>query len=963
MASSYLDPHFISPPSDTPEWQIRGNSPAPTVMTRQSTPAPMTTGAAATPKKAFMSKLFGRKKSKPTLKRTSTIQTILAFGEDASLGQTRIDTPAPVSRRATSPFHDLTEGRPIKVSDAPLPRLPSVWSPFTGIPSAESEVFRQGAETAMSTYTSATISFKPKNKRSFSALASLFRPGVSPPEMKENFGLNTPKRRGRRGTIKSAFSPSKHVKVSSRSSSFGTLHLPDRNMSDANHFSRNRASTVISLPPQSPSLAMLFDASQAEASNTFESSFNTSPITYTPLRKSPGLPAIYTGHQERQPQARSSQSHASTLMKSRSTPDLSLHAKKQSIAPSPTFPPSPFARSPGRPLGGDPINGSSRMSLAFRARSPSLKLGMPTSPTVPKSPMSMKMPSGLPVSSSPHGRSHLVPAKERSYSPAPSGYAMSTISKRANKTFLDQILDLDLGDMAKSSDMDPWAFGLSDDDKENEEDQDGSPPKIVSGLSVKVAKEFRPNTGGTFGRPQTGNRPNTGNRPTTGVSRPDTAATDRPDTGMSAYLGSHATLHKHKPSALRLDGRMRRISTASDADPFDEAREDEIEDSLPSAPPSSSQLSFNLDNLDSSLQIQAKTKDDSGFDDLSVSKHLNISALGQASKRPLSNCSAPPDFLKRVLKQADFRPTTADTTHLPLDLPDLDIAFDPRASLGSMGRQSSVSTLSDFEKEPPRSASTIQLLDVNERRDHRLSMPNPATSSLDQDSTPKKHASTIVAGWRKKSFIEPSFSTIETAISSVSPSGMSRILSRKHLEDSMFATKPASASKATTSKEIGIQTEPPTPTIVMTFADADVPLYTPHSGHSSGASRLNSGLCAAETARINDPHDPYADSYFPPVHTLLPGLPVSPFPPSSASSATPAPANSIRATNAESDIVSKLLEQLEKETVHREALEYSLASLRESTGAGLRRSDQKIKELMEENKALLDKLAKMVSIH
>jgi len=143
----------------------------------------------------------------------------------------------------------------------------------------------------------------------------------------------------------------------------------------------------------------------------------------------------------------------------------------------------------------------------------------------------------------------------------------------------------------------------------------------------------------------------------------------------------------------------------------------------------------------------------------------------------------------------------------------------------------------------------------------------------------------------------------------------------------------------------------------MTFADADVPLYSARSGRSSGASRLSSELAAAETARINDPYDPFGDSYFPPVHTLLPG---SPFPSSSASSVTPA--NSIRVANNDMEVVSRLLEQLEKETVRREALEYSLTSLRESTGAHLRRSDQKIKELMEENETLRANLAKLVKM-
>lgn len=955
MASSYLDSDFISPSTtDAPEWQNRGISPAPTVMTRGGTPAPI-----LAPKTPFMSRLFGKKKVKPALQRTSTMQTVLQLDHEAtSPGPSGTATPAPSLRCTTSPFNDLTHAQQGFERERPLPQLPPAWTTFSPVPQDEIQALRQGAHTSLSMHTTATISKKPKKKRSFSALASFFKAGATTSQSTETSNPPAEKRRARRGTLKSTFSTTKHVKVSSRSSSFGTLHVPDRSLSDVNYSARKRASTVMSLPPQSPSLAMLFDASHADAGNAFDDHVHSPTVTYAPMRKLPAVSPIPGGRREDQVQVGSTSQHTPTLPKSRSTPDLTIQVKKSAIVPSPTFPPSPYARSPLRPIGAT----GSRASTILRPRSPSLKQGISTSPVVPKSPMSIKMPSGLPGLSSPHGRAPLATAKERSYSPAPSMYAMSTLSKKANKTFLDQILDLDLGDMTIPTDLDPWAFKPDDNDHDDDEQEEGkiegSPQKVIAGLTVKVTKELRPDTAGTFGRPYTANRPATGNRPNTGVSRPDTGATDRPDTGMSAFLGANAASNKHRPAPLKFDGRMRRISKFSASEEADEEhQEDEdVASGSSSAPPSSSQLSFALDNLNTSLITQTQLKDDSGFNDTSDPKFLTLSAIGEGPRRPLSTATALPNAVNKGARQTDFRPTTADTTHLPLDLPDLDIAFDPRASLGSLGRQSSVSTLSDFEQKTQATQHT-GLSPHSPKAYQRLSMPNHVTSNEDADVTPKKHVSTMISSWRrKKSLVGNSSSTGETAQSSVSPSVMSRILSRKHLEESMFATK--GQLKTTTSREIGVQTEPPTPAIVMTFADAEVPLYSPRSGRSSGASRLSSELAAAETARINDPHDPFGESYFPPVHTLFPS---SPFPPSSATSATPV--NSVRGSQIDNvDIVSRLLEQLEKETMRREALEYSLASMRESTGADLRRSDQRIKDLMEENKMLASRLAKPVSI-
>lgn len=552
------------------------------------------------------------------------------------------------------------------------------------------------------------------------------------------------------------------------------------------------------------------------------------------------------------------------------------------------------------------------------------------------------MPSVLPGPSLRPGKLTVTSQHERSRSPAPSTYAMSTISKKANKTYLDQVLDLDLGSMAIPTESASWSFGLDSDDEDEATGKTATPPKRSAGLSVKVAKELRPNTAGTFGRPQTGNRPNTGVS-----SRPDTAVTDRPDTGMSTFLGTG----KHKPAPLKLDGRLRRLSTVSASEDHHSEHGSDIESSLPSAATQDSQLSFkNNQFLDKSVDSNLKVQDDSGFDDPSASKHLNISALGQTKPRRLS--TGPPlcSQTRKAAPKNDFRPTTADTTHLPLDLPDIDIAFDPRASLGSLGRQSSVTTLSDYDNNRKIFAQSEGA--PAEGRN----FANPQASQeygQDFDATPRKSAPEKISVWKKSNHLEPVVSMNETT-SSVSSSVMSRIMSRKHLEESMFASKKEANSTPVKSREAGAQSEPPTPAIVMTFADTEDPVPTPLSAHFSQGSRLSSELAAAESARINDPFDPYGDSYFPPVKSLLPH---SPFPSSGSTSGPPSidergPAN-------ESDIVKRLLEQLEAETIRRETLEYSLASLRESTGADLRRSDQRIKELMEENKRLVIKLAKL----
>lgn len=920
---------------DAYQWQTRMSSPAPTVMAQQDR-----LEAPPAIKRPFMSKLFGRKKSKSTLHRTITMQTVTMDNDQFSPEPSRSATPAPLLRRTTSPFNDLTNGRTNPEDRPPIPQLPPTWTPFSASPGANHQHLREGAQTSLSTYTTTK---KPKTKRSFSALANLFKlqgGQASSPTGSPDIKQET--RRKRRGTMKSTFSTSRRVRVSSCSSSFGTLHVPENGLDHPYTSSRARASTILTMPPHPPSIAMLFDASQAEAYSTSNEQLSNSPITYTPMQMLPGLPSFSS-----KAQAGSSQSSLPGLLrlsKSKSSPDLFSAAQKQSYPSSPSFPPTAHSRAPSRAAVGDPSVLPSRLSLAGPSRASSFMLSAPNPPIVPKSPMSFKMSPALPGLSPKPGKSTFTFEHERSRSPAPSTYAMSTVSKKANKTYLDQVLDLDLGSMAIPAESAPWAFGLDSDDEDEAPDNGETPPKRSAGLRVKVAKELRPNTAGTFGRPQTGNRPNTGVS-----SRPDTAVTDRPDTGMSTFLGAG----KHKPTPLKLDGRLRRLSTVSASEDHHSEHEADIESSLPSAATQDSQLSFKVNQfLDKSVDSDLKVQDDSGFDDPSASKQLNISALGQIEPRRLSTGPPLSSQTRKVVTKNEFRPTTADTTHLPLDLPDIDIAFDPRASLGSLGRQSSVTTLSHYDNN-----RKILAQSADARADGRKFVTPHVAQEYGQgfDATPRKSALEKIPVWKKSNHLGPVISMTETT-SSVSSSVMARIMSRKHLEESMFASKKEANSTPSRNRAAGAQSEPRTPAIVMTFADTEAPVPTPLSAHFSQGSRLSSELAAAETARINDPFDPYGDSYFPPVKSLLPH---SPFPSSGSTSGPPSidersPAN-------EPDIVKRLLEQLEEETTRRETLEYSLASLRESTGADLRRSDQRIKDLTEENESLRLELAKFVN--
>ncbi|KAK9897112.1 hypothetical protein P389DRAFT_53338 [Cystobasidium minutum MCA 4210] len=901
-----------SPASDTHQWQTRIASPAPTISAKPGTPGPP-----SALKRPFMSKLFGRKKSRSSLQNTSTAQTVVPDNDELSLGPSRSATPAPLIRRTTSPFNDLSNVQAIhRETLPPLPQMSPDWIPFSASPQPGRHTSREGAQTSLSTYTGAYK--KPKSKRSFSALTNLFKPSnAQSPSTSEILGTKPETRRKRRGTMKSTFSSARRVRVSSRSSSFGTLYMPENDSEGMNPSSRTRASTMLSMPLPSPSMAMLFDASQAEAHATSGDSMGGSPVRYTPLKMPAGLSPIDTKVQTGPSQSGSSMLHG--LSKSKSSPDLFSFAKNQSYPSSPTLPSPVQSRAPSRAAGGEPSPLPSRLSLAGHSRSPSSKMKGPNSTMLPRSPMSLKMPSNLPGLLPSPGRSTFATESERSRSPAPSAYAMSTISKKPNKTFLDQILDVDLGSVAISSETQPWSFGLDSDDEQEAEEDARSSPKRVAGLSVKVAKELRPNTAGTFGRPQTG-------------------------TG------------KHKPAHLKFDGRLRRLSTVSASEDNHNMVESDIEPSLPSAATQDSSLSFNLDKFDISSASGAQAQNDSGFDELNASQHLNLSAVGQAQSRRLSTGLPTSPAPRKGKRREDFRPTTADTTHLPLDLPDIDIAFDPKSSLGSLGRQSSVSTLSDDEdKRKVNNAAEVRLsLLSNKESIFTPSLGPPAT---DPDLTPRKPVLTQSPTWAVRTSLEAE--GIKQTSSSVSSSVMSRILSRKHLEESMFASRYEGAAEPNAKVSgPGIYSEPPTPAIVMTFADADDGLVsTPLAAPRSQGSRLSSELAAAENARINDPFDPYGNSYFPPVKSMVP---VSPFPSSGTVSGPPSVAGT--GTNGDTDVVKRLLEQLEAETTRREALEYSLASLRESTGADLRRSDQKIKEMMEENKRLLSKLARLASL-
>lgn len=892
-----------------------------------------------------MSKLFGRKKPRQSLERTSTMQTV-TLSPNVGPAPSRSGTPAPSTRRATSPLQELSCGVQLQIGDTPPPHAASTWIPFSASPEARQPVQagREGAQTSFSNY-SAAPSKKTKSKRSFSALASMFKagnPSSNSANVSPDPGVEAPRRK-RRGTMKSTLSTSRQVKVSSRSSSFGTLQTPENGLDNAFNSARTRASTIMSLPPHSPSFAVLFDASQADADNVFNESMSSSPIVYAPLRKPSALSPASTTAQSVSIQA-ATRINTTSLKKSKSTPDLSSLAKRQSMAAAPTLssPISPgYTGKTGQVvLGGSPLTDS----RAFPNRPPSLKLNLPSSTVVSRSSMTYKMPSTLPTLSPGPTKAAFGPGIERSHSPAPSQYAMSTISKKTNKTYLDRILDLDLGSMTSPMESHPWSFGL---DSDPDDEAEGSMSlRKVTGLTVKVAKELRPDTAGTFGRPQTGNKPTTGNRPSTAVSRPDTAVTDRPDTGMSAFLG----LQKHKPAPLKLDGRMRRISSASTSE---EGGFHDDSTGISTASPGTqySQASFQSENLPTSSHAESYLRDDSGFEDPSAAKELGISALGKTEKLPPLSVAAKSSQVKLA---RSFRPTTADTTQLPLDLPDIDIAFDPRASLGSLGRQSSVSTLSDFERPVQRQSDAM--LQVDNRltfEREALKVDGEAAPVQDLDVTPKKSTASTVNKWkRKNNFLTQLTPVRDTSHSNSMAPGLASSGGKGAVSNAVNSERQALPSIF---RSVGVQTEPPTPAIVMTFADDQC--YSPDGGLTSRGSHLSSELAAAETARINDPIDPYKDSYFPPIKTLVPQ---SPFP--SSSSVSDSILATARESETDTDIVKRLLDQLEKETVRREALEYSLASMRESLGANLRRSDQKIRELTAENRELLARLAKLVSI-
>lgn len=757
---------------------------------------------------------------------------------------------------------------------------------------------------------------KLKGKRSTTGLASLFRAGRSPSASASTNPFSTT---NGRPSISSPISQTAHAKGTSKTSSSNTDLLHAKNShSSIPQTARKRASTVAvtgSSHPSSSGLnstAHLFDASQAGMSQYHvDSGEDGYPIRYTPLYSpregsSPSRVVDTTSSDASQSGSRSSSSSFFRMngLKSNSTIDLTVLT-----SPS-TSNPSAFT-SPG-------VKGDENFQT--RSQTPFGDLNSALS-----SHATSRSPSALSMRSPSRGNSLSLDRAGRSQSPTLNAYITSTLGRRnPPPNYLDHILDKNttaqtgLGIMLSGTSE----FGqVHNSDSANLDPRNANPPKHGhGGLSVKVAKELRPTTAGTFGRPRTANRPDTA------VSRPDTGVScmsDRPSTGLSAFGGSSELLSDFVnglpavPSLAAYQGRMRRRSNATDSE-----NEEEVDITVDSTLAQAA-ITRNGERHGLPCPLEERSrKEDSGFAASAPGHSTGLQSM-EGISLPNMTTSGVTDHHKasdasRIpVHKTVFRPDTADTTHLPFDLPDIDLAFHPKASLGSLGRQSSVSDLSEFGGK--LEASTAALLSIRlsnhtmgdvQHSSSKVNTPNPRMSQAEEtEDTPRKSVPSANSQYDSHIPLRGHATYLR------------KFMDHNNLDD------PRSSSRNTvssTAEGFPGSSSPPTPAIVTTSA----PIQTAHARYRKSTGSLQA-----------------------------PSLPASY--PVSVTRGSDLTFSGGRIS--QPDLVRKLSQSLDEATRNSDRLQQSLDSLRESTGADMRRATQQINDLKDENRLLREELKALLN--
>lgn len=764
-----------------------------------------------------LSRIFARKKSRASLQPESASST--PYPSEAAR------SPSPGKAHATSSFSGASR------QASPEMRYRSVFedegsvarnrlSSISCLPGESSDKKSQLAEEPQ----------KVKKKGSFSALSALFRPRSQSVAPRPASPIKAPA-----SPIKKAF---------------------------------ERTYTPESLPPLLPlspesarspsSLGQLFDLAQADAEAVLADA--TPALTFYSPAMASSRQSLFAPEPSRH-----------SIAKSRSTPELHGHARKSSMAATAIKSKVEHLRSP-------------RLGAPSVPSSPFLSSRLPLPVATPLSPR-------LPVSPSPSAVAIPIRAPQSSHSayrggarsPTPPTIAESTSSQPPFYNNVKASLIEGLLERNDDGDLDASVRPIKPSNATSlpyvARPTPPSPEKasLVPLSSVHRKSQQRPTTAGTFGRPGTGNHPDTANsafgRPATGVD------SLRPDTAVS--IGNLASATRVR---IASKPRFRRISDLDlGLDEEYEGQSDEL------ANGDRVSLRGYLDEGDAStgqqrdLDLSAgMIRDDSGFTD-GHSGSLRPSREGDklpshaplVSPSSLSLFSAEHRDPPRVLSKSSLRPTTANTIPFPSpDDSEVESAFNPKNSLGSIARQSTVSILSDFERswdermsdlerreqeEEQRRArlnSTLSILEsAQPGRDplfgsivqKRISQFRASDKALDADSTPTKPKDASILSQETPSvspIISKRFGTAEESRKiigreSTSSSLLSRIQARRHLEDSIFLKH----------------------TLTMSRAFAIVPRETREASTQTEATAMSD-------EQLNSSHDPFTGSYFPPVQSL-----------------------------------------------------------------------------------------------